>query len=272
MFKSSSPIVASAILLWSVSVFATTRIGINCNDTYQIDPKTGLPWLNDSYGCTFAAWNFMAYFTMHPRNTSITWYSDMASAHWEAFYWEMSGDTVPCPGSCATAGIDTVDLYFAVTHAGSDHFLGPHQVNWASWEKEFWASSIYMQLGDAPGRLSIFSTVSCDTMVLDSFMGERWNGLFSGGLRYASGSHGNMISDSCIGTNYAAYLVAGRTLADSWLSGTTCANANPAVVLSAGANRSDCYARAANMTLYNYDTYLIYRGSQIASLCGYYVN
>lgn len=254
MFNLRSTIVISAILLLSTPALAGV-VGISSTKYYQYN------WLasHDS------EWGLISNFRNGMQtNNSIKIYSDLSNS--ENLYWQTSYD------ADNQRGIENVDLYFAHTHGGSD----AQSVNWGMYESGIWAQSKYMKLGDTGSGLSIFSTYSCNTMMMDGNWWTQWYPIFSGGLYLASGNNGATYDGSdvsCIGSYYASYLKSGRTLSDSWLLSNTCASSvTPAMVQSTGTNVNECYSRAANMTWLNVKSFARYRNGQVASICGYYEN
>jgi hypothetical protein len=236
------------------------NVGAHCTDRYEAAPP-GLP-----AGLAPVGWaNCDRFLAEIKKEAQQEFYYDLGG---KAYYWQDTGDG-------ADNSLEDVDLFYSNTHGGA---WSPDYVEWGMYEYGALAKSNAMKLGDERRGLSILATYSCHTAewttadvdhngIWDTL--QRWDSVFSGGLRAHLSSHGlvEIGGNEDLGKIFAQYLNAGYALRDAWYYGLRASAAdNDVAVLFTGANATDCSARRAGMTWDNFDTYP--RLKNFGTLCG----
>jgi hypothetical protein len=198
-------------------------------------------------------------------------------------YWEDAQDQ-------ALNSLEDVDLFYSYTHGGA---WGADTADYAMWEDggsvfDKRALSRNMKLGDDVGtrKLSIFAVGACDThewntaddngnKINDSW--ERWDSVFSGGLRAALGSQDSIaINEHNAGKVFAQYLNAGYTLKWAWYYAYSASgNDNDVSVIfsgqtGSGGGNTSCTQRGDTMTWDNFDSFPRVTGvGQVPFMCAW---
>jgi hypothetical protein len=191
------------------------------------------------------------------------------------YYWENGGDQ-------AAGSLETVDLFYSDTHGGA--WLAD-SADYAMWEDgtssfDLRALTRNMTLGDEGRGLSIFATKSCGTLTMDgsdaNYNGlydayERWDSVFSGGLRVALSGAGDVFYDNDSGRIFMQYMNAGYSIKDSWYYGLSySAAATDIGVLFSGFTQPDCSNRMQGMTWNNFNAGAYNRVTGLPiQLCGW---
>jgi hypothetical protein len=224
------------------------NVGMHCTDTYE--QIVGLPpW------CTPVGWTNCDRFAGEiSKEAKLEFYYDLVN---KAQYWHDAGDGVD-------NSLEDVDLFYSNTHGGA-HWA--HAVDWGMWNYDQRALSDQMKLGDERRGLSVLATYACSTAewttadsdsngVWDTW--QRWDSVFSGGLRVHLGSHDDVFAwgHEDIGKIFAQHLNSGYSFRDAWYYGLRSSAANNDVaVLYSGTDAADCDARRTGMSWDNFDTY-----------------
>jgi hypothetical protein len=221
--------------------------GAGCQRDYQNDWLEQLDWV----------WNRCGGFNDKLDDTdSKSFYYNLHGAKW---WWETGGDQLT---------LDNVDLFYGDTHGGA----GPNNSVWSMWDQDQNAMSSSMRLGDGSRGLSIFATYSCHTLrVDDGRMWTRMGPIFSGGLRFAAGSH-DLIYDSETtdetGEDFAENLQDGQTIRHAWKDSSTDWNTDQDIaIMATGTNEADCENRRDNMRWQDFTSYPRLRDNQIGYYC-----
>ena len=183
----------------------------------------------------------------------------------------------------STYGVDNHDFFMVCTHGGA--WSNPDRFVQSMYYQGYNIYSTDMRLGDDGRGLSLFASFSCDIMTPNSTtstnMWNRWQSVFKGGLRIASGFMTSAYSGASMGygTRYAEEMhVSGRTLAQAWnyvmddyqyqtptsmVTQYTCSNCNDYLYA--------CGWRMNAMTSSNYKNYPKLVDSSVSTFCYYYV-
>jgi len=193
-------------------------------------------------------------------NTRYKFYDEMRD---KKYYWHDS--SLSSRGKDhESPGLDTVDIFYTSTHSGA--WNDPPLIAWTMWNKWAYARSKYMRLGDDGRKLSIFSSFTCDTMMLNSwekFIG-RWENIFKGGLRIATGFTGNSKDvKKKLGGMYAKGLISGKSIRNSWIDAMDY-RGMPASVLVTGTDEENSKKRM-RMTYQNYKKFSRIRDDKVVS-------
>lgn len=161
-------------------------------------------------------------------------------------YWEAALDG-------ADNSLEDVDLFFGFTHGA----VSTVDALWAMYDENHWVNSSAMSLGNELRGTSVFATYSGYTMQVDSYTWNRWDSVFSGGLRMALGSHGTLYSTSAdrdAAKVFAQYLNAGYSFKTAWAAGfdLTGTNNQDVAVMATGTNATDCATRRDNLSWDNF--------------------
>ena len=138
------------------------------------------------------------------------------------------------------------------------------------WDTSTRAYSSQMRLGDSGRENMIFSTFSCDTLTLDSYMWTRWSPVLAGGLVMTTGSNDTLYlpSNASTGADYFNRMSNGEPIAQSWheamLAGDS---ANMPAVMNTGSNSTDCWNRQAGVKLSNLLATPVLRDSAVGYTC-----
>jgi hypothetical protein len=228
------------------------NFGMHCSQTFEKEATLGDGWATcDNFGNKLDdAATKQFYFNLWNKQ----------------YYWHDTGDQ-------ATNSLESVDLFFSYTHGG---VVSGVDAIYAMYERDVFAHTNQMRLGDESRGLSIFSAAACYTMLFDD--GSFWGRTilpFSGGLRMLTGSHGLIYIglNASAGTQYASLLNQNTTIVTSWFNafGGT-AHANDLTVAANGNSGDDCVNRLNNMTWGNFQDYPRRRDNQGRTLCYYYWN
>jgi hypothetical protein len=189
------------------------------------------------------------------------------------YYWYEGG------GDGAANSLESVDMFFAITHGGAWAW---EYAELAMWEDEgevgppfgALATTDLMVLGNESRGLSILALHACMTLAFDDYFWQRWDSVFSGGLRMALGSHGDVNTGSGeagFGSDFASYLNAGKSLKDSWAYAFdhTAYNNQDAAIATVGRSSADCDSRRDTMTWKNFGTFSRV-GAEATNWCGWY--
>ncbi|WP_394849648.1 DUF6345 domain-containing protein [Pendulispora brunnea] len=205
--------------------------------------------------------------------------SGIAPASPVKFYYNLHGaqpafqDEDTCGWSCGY--VDSVDLFYTLTHGGIDNGDQRLEARWAMWDKRTYARSQYMRLGASGRQNMVFVTGACDTHRVDAYVLERWKTIFAGGLILTLGGHHLIWSGHPgQGADFANRMRNGEPIGQAWLEATFYAdNANtPAVLSTGGWNRSpgdplECFTRQDTTVLDNLITRSPIRDGDVGALC-----
>lgn len=164
--------------------------------------------------------------------------------------------------------VDDVDLVYANTHGGADAV----ESYWSMWNQDTWAETPYMRLGDESWQLSVLATYSCKTLKInDDLAWQRMGAVFSGGLRFALGSHHTVwagwTTDE-VGEDFADNLQKKKSFRYSWKDGNSDWDvAQDITIMTTGTSVANCQARRAGMTWQNFPSYPRLRDWQIQRIC-----
>ena len=173
-----------------------------------------------------------------------------------------------------SGGLDTVDLFFNVTHGVSNP--PSYASMFYMWDENYYVWTHHMRLGDEGGLCSIFSTMACRSMLMDGNQDDRWWHPFSGGLRIALGAPwdvGAGEQESAVGTAFADYLQAGYAIYSAWYYALrVVSSGNPVAAMATGTNQNNCTSRLYGMTWQNFKTtsYPRLRDGDIGYMCWIY--
>jgi len=233
---------------------ANRRFGIHSTDDYENAWQTNL--LSSTAMSRFRN-------ELDNEAPNLFWY-DLWN---KAYYWGSSGDDAP-------NSLEDVDMFVHFTHGGAQ----TNDAIWAMWNDGAFVYSSSMTLGNENRGTSIWAGASCKTLQIDSNTWERWDTVFSGGLRAVLGSH-NILKWNTktydVFKVYAQYLNAGYTLKDAWWAGwesTIDQNQDVAVMFTgttASSGVNSCSARRDGMSWDNFDSYPRLTGTNIAVWCGW---
>lgn len=168
---------------------------------------------------------------------------------------------------------ETVDLMMLYTHGG----IAGDQAIWAKWDQSDFINSDDIWLGNESLGQSIFATHSCDTMKKDGRLVERWDSVFSGGLRYALGSHNKLYDGWSFSDqlgHVADNLQDGMSLRYAWARGLDngWTGKEDAMALTTGKTSSECKSRRKNMKWSNFDNYTRRKSGDVNWYCWTYWN
>ena len=231
----------------STPASAVARFGTACQKSYE---GSWLETLSYSYDRCGRFNN-----ELDDTDTKIFYYS-LVDAKW---WWEGAGDQLT---------LDNVHLFYGSTHGGTSSSWS----RWAMWNDQTRAYSSNMRLGNEAVGTHIFSTYACETLkVSDGHLWDRMGPIFSGGLKYATGSHdkvydGNSTKDT--GEDYADNLQKGQAIKYAWKNGNSdWINDQDVTVVATGTNASNCHSRRDNMKWQNFGGYSRLRDGQIGYIC-----
>lgn len=188
------------------------------------------------------------------------------------FYYNQHGakpvlekDSDGCGWGCGSA--DSVDFLYMNGHSGANAM----SAFWAMWDKNTWAVSSNMRLGDTSRQLMVLATFSCDTLRLSDGNANvlaRWQPPFSGGLVMTVGAHGTLYSgNEQSATEFASRMQDGEPIGQAWLESAWYAdNSNTPTAMNTGRDENDCWNRS-RVTLPNLFPTPILRDSAIGYFC-----
>jgi hypothetical protein len=163
----------------------------------------------------------------------------------QSFYWSMHGVASLWEDSEDQAddgGLDTVDLVFISTHGGA--WTNPDVATQTMWDQDTRTLSTDWRLGDESRGLSLYATHSCETLMRDEHILDRWTSVFDGGLRMVVGSHGDLYTDTGDGQRFANNMKSGQLIKDAWANALHGGSPDQdAAVLTTGSDENNCWAR-----------------------------
>lgn len=187
------------------------------------------------------------------------------------FYYSLAGSTCgfsTCDGTASAGGVDTVDLFYVVTHGGTD----ASNALLAMWAENEIAQSSDWRYGDENDEVAIFSQYACEVMENgDGNIWTRWDSVFRGGAYLVTGSHGSVygsIATDEVGRDYADDLQDGKTVKNAWFDGNSdWYHDQDLAIMATGSTSSDCRDRRNNMTWSNIYGYPRLQDSSINYWC-----
>lgn len=227
---------------------------------YEVNPVTGEPWLT-------------------PTGTKLcdNFNAEMKTAATHAFTYDLKGAAKQnWEKDWDSLSMELVDLSFGYLHGGAHE---PDTADYGLWKDGVsdWHARVLtsnMRLGEektGQRGLSILATYSCDTLLPDANLWNRWGNAFKGGLRMVVGSHGSVHSGSTadnIGKVFAQKLKAGWTIVESWRTAlASTSDNNHVAVMATGNSPTDCGSRRDGMKWSNFTSYNRRKDSSITHYC-----
>ncbi|HRZ78497.1 MAG TPA: DUF6345 domain-containing protein [bacterium] len=245
------------IFLISSFAYATYYIGAKSENTWENNWKD--PWRGNDV-CSYW-YSTMGYYSSIDQIS----YTSLGSAKTR---YETDGD------QNSTYGLDAFDIYLHCGHSG--HYYtsndGVHNAQWHMWNEDTRALSKNMRLGDETRELKLFSTYGCAQMYdEDGHRLERWNPIFKGGLKFATGFWelawlfgSDYTSNRQLGIDYAQYLnTTNKTVKYAWWDAVKEHPDNKPAVLASGASQSNAASRRDNMRMVDLPNYSVLRDGDV---------
>ena len=195
-----------------------------------------------------------------------TWDWQFTTLQWGKPYFEETGDAW-------WSGIDTVHALYTNTHGN----VNSSTAYMAMWEKDTFAYTTAMRLGDDSVGLGLLAAYACHLLKFDDgLLPTRWGNALRGGLYYLMGSQdivydGWTLSDT--GEQVAENLNDGDLLYHAWFDGVgDCCYDQDGAVVSTGRSLGECEARRDNTQWPNIMAYVRLRDSDVQWQCWRYLN